>query len=56
MICSTQSVMGQPVAAPLSMPMHQGGVPSATIVSMRALSSSQVAGGVYPFASKTAFG
>ena len=41
---SIQSVSGQPVASPDSMPMHHGVMPSAFIWSWRAMSSSQVSG------------
>jgi len=46
MISSIQSVAGQPVAAPLSMPMHQAGVPSVAILSWSVLSSAHVVGTV----------
>ena len=42
MTSSIQSVIAQPVAAPDSMPMHQGVSPSLAIWSVRAISSSQV--------------
>jgi hypothetical protein len=41
---STQSVAGQPVAAPEPRPMHQGVPPSSTICSVSAFSSSNVVG------------
>jgi hypothetical protein len=41
---STQSVAGQPVAAPDPRPMHHGVSPSATICSVSAFSSSMVSG------------
>ena len=44
MMSSIQSVAGQPVAPPLSKPTHHGVLPSATIWSLRAMSSSQVVG------------
>src|SRR5688572_20704280 len=46
---SIQSVAGQPVATPDSMPAHHGLVPLAAILSLRAISSFQVVGMVYPF-------
>ncbi len=49
---SIQSVAGQPLAAPLSIPRHHGTPPSATIWSERAISSSQVVGTLYPLAAK----
>ena len=53
---SIQSVAGQPVALPDSKPTHHGVLPSATISSDRAISSSNVVGTVYPAASKSSFG
>jgi hypothetical protein len=41
---SIQSVAGQPVAAPDSMPMHHGASPSDLIISIRASISSQFVG------------
>jgi hypothetical protein len=41
---STQSVAGQPVAAPEPRPMHHGVSPSATICSVSAFRSSIVSG------------
>ena len=41
---SNQSVIGQPVATPDSMPTHHGMPPSATILSDSAVSSSSVVG------------
>ena len=41
---SIQSVAGQPVAVPLSKPTHHGVLPSATIWSDSAISSSHVVG------------
>ncbi len=41
---SNQSVIGQPVATPDSMPAHHGVPPSATIWSDSAVSSSSVSG------------
>ena len=45
---SSQSVAGQPVASPDSMPAHHGLMPVAAIVSERASMSSQVSGTVQP--------
>ena len=56
MMSSIQSVAGQPVALPLSKPMHHGDAPSFTILSLSAISSSKVFGIVYPLASNAFFG
>ncbi len=53
---SIQSVAGQPVAAPLSMPIHQGVSPSSAICWVKANNSAHVCGIVYPAASKSSFG
>ena len=49
---SIQSVPGQPVAPPDSKPAHHGWMPASTILSERAIISSQVVGISYPFSSK----
>src|SRR6478735_7227075 len=50
---STQSVNGQPVAAPDSMPTHSGVSPLAIILSSSALNSVKVVGTSYPLSAQT---
>src|SRR2546427_11145125 len=47
---SIQSVAGQPLAAPLSRPIHQAVLPSAATRSVSASNSSHVEGTLYPAA------
>src|SRR5580765_7676978 len=51
-ISLTQSLPGQPEAAPLSTAMHHGVVPPLLMVFCRVIMSCQLAGTVYPLAAK----